>query len=248
MVSQSYLETLRHFDGVSVVGCSDKDRDRAEQRAREFSIPFVGSVDEVISHPDVEIVLNLTTPNAHFEIASAAIATGKSVYNEKPLAASVDGGRQLLASAAAAGVRVGAAPDSFFGSMHQTARELLDGGTLGEVVGASAAMVGHGHERWHPDAAFYYQRGGGPLFDFGPYCVTALVNLLGPVSRVHGVARRGARKRVQETGPRTGQAITVEGVNPRCGPSGVRLWGTSDPYDDLRSVGYSRPGPRDHGR
>jgi predicted dehydrogenase len=158
----------------------------------------------------VDLVLNLTIPAVHGEIALAALASGKHVYNEKPLALTVDEGRTVLAAAADAGLRVGCAPDTVLGTGIQTARALVDAGRIGVPVAATAFMTTPGHERWHPDPEFLYRPGGGPLFDMGPYYLTSLVHLLGPVVSVTGVSSRPAESREIGSGPRAGTKFAVE--------------------------------------
>jgi len=209
-ISGIYLENLRRFAGVEVVACADVDPARAAARAAEFGVPSAVPVEALLADPAVELVLNLTTPDAHAPVALAAVAAGKSVYNEKPLAISLADGQRLVDDARARGVRVGAAPDTFLGGGLQTCRRLLDDGAIGAAVAATAFMLGHGHESWHPNPDFYYQPGGGPLFDMGPYYLTALVALLGPVRRVTGSARASFPERTITSRPRAGETIPVE--------------------------------------
>src|SRR5262249_34321774 len=174
-----------------------------------YGIPRACSVDDLLVDPEIELVLNLTIPVAHAEIALAAVEAGKSVYNEKPLTIELEDGRRLLERARAKGVRVGCAPDTFLGAGLHPCRKLIDDGAIGEPVAATAAMLCHGHEHWHPDPAFYYQPGGGPLFDMGPYYLTALVSLLGSVRRVTGSARASFAQRTITSKPRAGETIEV---------------------------------------
>ncbi len=164
---------------------------------------------ELLADPEIEIVLNLTIPAAHAEVALAAIEAGKSVYNEKPLAVTREDGKRIVALARERNLRVGCAPDTFLGAGLQTCREVIDAGTIGEPVAATAFMLGHGPEGWHPDPDFYYQVGGGPMFDMGPYYLTALVSMLGPVRRVTGSARITSPERVIGSEPKRGQIIHV---------------------------------------
>ena len=209
-ISAIYLENARQFDALRVVACADALPERARARAAEFGVPKACTVEELLADPEVELVLNLTIPAAHAEVGLAAVAAGKSVYNEKPLAIAREDGRRLLAEARDRGVRVGAAPDTFLGGGLQTCRRLLDEGAIGEPVAATAFMLSHGHEGWHPDPAFYYQTGGGPLFDMGPYYLIALITLLGPVRRVTGSARASFPERTITSQPRAGETIAVE--------------------------------------
>ncbi len=207
-ISPLYFRACRSLEILNLVGCADLDMSRAEARAREFDTRAF-SVEALLAHPDVQIIINLTIPKAHGEIGIAALEAGKSVYNEKPLALSREEARRMLALAQAKGLRVGGAPDTFMGAGIQTCRKLIDEGAIGEPVAATAFMMGHGHESWHPDPEFYYQPGGGPMFDMGPYYLTALVTLIGPVKRVTGSARITFPERTITSQPKHGQKITV---------------------------------------
>ena len=208
-ISRVYLANLRGFDGLDVVACADLDLRRARARAKRFGVPKAVPVAELLADPAIELVVNLTTPDAHAAVGLAALAADKSVYNEKPLAVAREDGRRLLAEARARGLRVGGAPDTFLGGGLQTCRQLLDEGAIGEPVAATAFMLNHGHEHWHPDPGFYYRAGGGPLFDMGPYYLTALVTLLGPVRRVTGSARASFPERTVTSKPRAGETVRV---------------------------------------
>jgi predicted dehydrogenase len=208
-ISRTYLGNAKRFPAIEIVACADLLPERARARAAEYEVPRACTVDELLADPAIELVLNLTIPNAHAEIALAAVERGKSVYNEKPLTIELADGRRLLERAAAKGGRVGGAPDTFLGAGLQTCRKLIDDGAIGEPVAATAAMLCHGHEHWHPDPAFYYQPGGGPLFDMGPYYLTALVALLGPVRRVTGSARASFPTRTITSRQRAGETIDV---------------------------------------
>jgi predicted dehydrogenase len=209
VISGIYLQNAKRFPILDVVACADLVPERAAARAAEYGVPRTASVDHLLADHEIELVLNLTIPVAHAEIALAAVEAGKSVYNEKPLTISLEDGRRLVDLAAAKGVRVGCAPDTFLGAGLQTCRKLIDDGAIGEPVAATASMLCHGHEHWHPDPAFYYQPGGGPLFDMGPYYLTALVSLLGPVRRVTGSARASFAQRTISSKPRAGEKIDV---------------------------------------
>jgi predicted dehydrogenase len=177
--------------------------------AEQYDGVRVVSVDELLAADDVELVLNLTIPAAHAEVALKAIAAGKSVYGEKPLAATTAEARHVLDAARDAGVAVGCAPDTVLGTGIQTARKAIDDGLIGAPISASATMVTPGHERWHPNPDFYYQPGGGPLLDMGPYYVTALVTLLGPVVSVVGAASHTRDERTIGSGTRQGEKVPV---------------------------------------
>jgi predicted dehydrogenase len=168
-------------------------------------------VCELLADPEIQIVVNLTIPKAHAEVNLAVIAAGKNAHCEKPLAVNRADGQKTLEAAKEKGVRVGCAPDTFLGGGIQTCRKLIDDGWIGEPVAATAFMAGHGHESWHPAPDFYYEIGGGPMFDMGPYYLTALVNLLGPIRRVTGSTRITFPERtISNDTPRFGEKITVE--------------------------------------
>jgi predicted dehydrogenase len=202
-ISGQYLDTLPRLPGVALVAAADLDPARQVPGVRMLTPA------ELYEAADVDLVLNLTVPQAHAAVSLSAIAAGKHVYSEKPLALSTVEGREVLSAATAAGVRVGCAPDTVLGTGTQTARQCLDSGMIGEPVAATAFMVTPGHERWHPAPEFYYQPGGGPLFDMGPYYLTALVTLLGPVRRVTGLASTPQASRVIGSGPRAGTRFPV---------------------------------------
>jgi len=209
-ISVQYLATIDRLADLRLVAVADIDTARAEAVAAERAGVAVRTVDELLADPAVDVVLNLTIPAAHAEVAAAAIAAGKPVYGEKPLAASVAQAEPVLAAAAAAGLRVGAAPDTVLGTGIQTARKAIDDGMIGRPIAASAAFATPGHEAWHPSPDFYYLPGGGPLFDMGPYYVTSLVTLLGPVVGVVGAGSQLRSTRTIASGPRAGQVVPVE--------------------------------------
>jgi predicted dehydrogenase len=202
-ISGQYLDTLPRHSELSLVAAADLDPSRQVPGVRTMTPA------ELYTSDDVDLVLNLTIPQAHAAVALSAIAAGKHVYNEKPLALSTVEGRLVLDAASSAGVRVGCAPDTVLGTGTQTARRCIDDGMIGQPVAATAFMVTPGHERWHPAPEFYYQPGGGPLFDMGPYYLTALVTLLGPVRRVTGLASTPQSSRTIGRGPRAGTTFPV---------------------------------------
>lgn len=204
-----YLKNLISSPQVEVVACADIEMERAYARSHEFGVA-VCTVEELLDDPGIELVVNLTVPKAHAEVALAVLKAGKSVYNEKPLAVDLEDGARLLAEAEARGLRVGCAPDTFLGAGLQTCRKLIDEGWIGEPVAATAFMMSPGHESWHPNPDFYYQPGGGPLFDMGPYYLTALVSMMGPIERVTGAARATYPVRTITSAPRYGERIKVE--------------------------------------
>ena len=209
-ISGVYLRNASQvFEILEPVACADLDMSRAQARAKEFGIPRACTVEELLADAEIEILINLTTPNAHGSVALAALKAGKCVHNEKPLAVTRKEGKALLDEAKKRGLRVGCAPDTFMGGGIQTCRKLIDDGAIGEPVAAVAFVAGHGHESWHPDPDFYYQPGGGPMFDMGPYYLTALVSLLGPVRRVTGSAKITFPERTITSQPKHGQVIKV---------------------------------------
>jgi predicted dehydrogenase len=211
VISGIYLERAsRTFPQLEVRAVADRVAAAAEARGAEYGVPAMGP-EELLARDDVDIVLNLTVPAAHVEVGLAAIAAGKHVYSEKPLAGSVAEARQLIDAAAAAGLRVGCAPDTFLGGGHQTARAVVDAGRIGTPLAGTAMLMLAGHERWHPNPDFYYSHpGGGPMLDMGPYYITAMVNLLGPVAQVSALASRSRDTRTIAKGARAGQTVPVE--------------------------------------
>ena len=208
-ISAIYLRNAQWLSAIEIAACADLFPERAAARAAEYGVPKACGVAELLADPAIEIVLNLTIPNAHAEIALAALVAGKSVYTEKPLAISRADGQRILALAAAKELYVGCAPDTFLGGGIQTCRKLIDDGAIGQPVAAVAFMMNHGPEHWHPDPDFYYQVGAGPMFDMGPYYLTALVNLLGPVRRVTGSAQITSPERTITSEPKYGTMIRV---------------------------------------
>ncbi len=209
-ISSAYLRNLTAFPDLSVLHCADLDVERAKEQAAAFGVPSAGSTADALADPDVEIVVNLTVPAAHAEISAAAVAAGKSVWVEKPLALETAPAAELLRAAAAAGVRVGCAPDTVLGAGLQTARRLIDDGVIGAPQTGLALLQGPGPESWHPAPEFLFQRGGGPLFDLGPYYLTALATVFGPAVSVAALGRRSRTTRVVGSGPRAGTEFDVE--------------------------------------
>ncbi|MFJ1646237.1 Gfo/Idh/MocA family protein [Streptomyces sp. NPDC088258] len=211
-ISGAYLDTLERLaDDVRLTVVTDLDPRRAAAVARRVrGVRATGTVAELVAAPDVDAVLNLTLPAVHAEVALTALAAGKHVYGEKPLATTRAEADRLLAAAAASGLRIGCAPDTVLGTGVQTARAAVDAGLIGTPVAATAFMTTPGHERWHPDPEFYYRPGGGPLLDMGPYYLSALVHLLGPVVEVSGAASRPRAEREIGSGPRAGERFAVD--------------------------------------
>ncbi len=209
-ISDIYLNNIKGFSGVEIVACGSLNMEESRAKATEHGVPCVMSPDEIIADPDIDAVLNLTIPAAHAEISLAALEAGKHVYSEKPFVADLADGRRILDLAETCGLKVGNAPDTFFGGRWQTLRKLLDTGVIGEPHGVSAFVPTSGVERHHPNPDFYYAKGGGPLLDLGPYYLAAMVFCLGPITRVAGLGRKREASRMIENGPRYGEMMSVE--------------------------------------
>ncbi|MRH42775.1 gfo/Idh/MocA family oxidoreductase [Aquibacillus halophilus] len=208
-ISKIYFENAKKFNVFDIVACSDLDLERAKQSAEKFGIPKACTTEELLSDPDIDLVINLTIPAVHAKVALAAIEAGKHVYGEKPLAVLREDAQKVLELAKEKGVLVANAPDTFLGGGIQTCRKLIDDGWIGRPVSATAFMMNHGHENWHPDPGFYYQTGGGPMFDMGPYYITALISLMGPVKRVTGSTNITFPERTITSQPKYGEKILV---------------------------------------
>ena len=208
-ISDIYFQNLLTFSDVQLVACADLNREQASRAAEKYGVKLVLTPAEAYAHPDIDLILNLTNPAAHAEVSLAALQGGKHVYNEKPLALALADAEAMASLAAAKGLRIGCAPDTVLGAGLQTCRELVESGVIGDPVAATAFMANHGHESWHPQPDFYYQPGAGPLFDMGPYYLTALVNIMGPVERVSGMARASFAERTITSQPRAGEKVEV---------------------------------------
>ncbi|HOX37853.1 MAG TPA: Gfo/Idh/MocA family oxidoreductase [Candidatus Brocadiia bacterium] len=208
-ISGIYFQSGKSFENLEVVACSDLDMEKAGARGAEFGVPAC-PVQDLLSNPEIEIVVNLTVPKAHAEVNIAALKAGKSAYCEKPFATSREDGRKVMKLARSKGLLVSGAPDTFLGGGIQTCRKLIDDGWIGQPVASTAFMLCHGHETWHPSPEFYYEVGGGPMFDMGPYYLTALVNLLGPVRRVTAATKITFPDRLITSQPKCGKRVKVE--------------------------------------
>ncbi|ROQ36771.1 putative dehydrogenase [Frondihabitans sp. PhB188] len=208
-ISEQYFASFPSLPGLELVAVADIDAARTAEVAAAQGVRAL-TVDELLADPTIDAIVNLTIPAAHVEVGMRALSAGKHVFAEKPLGLSTEEAAPLLALAETTGLRVGSAPDTVLGTGVQTARDALDAGLIGAPVGAQVHWSAPGHERWHPSPLFYYQPGGGPLFDMGPYYLTSLITLFGPIVRVTGQATRSTRDRVVETGPLAGTAIPVD--------------------------------------
>ncbi|MBT1003466.1 Gfo/Idh/MocA family oxidoreductase [Paenarthrobacter sp. DKR-5] len=209
VISKEYLKNLTSFPDVKVHVVADMFENVAAERAAEFGIEQSGGVEAALSHPDVEIIVNLTIPTAHVEIATAAVNAGKHVWSEKPFSLDRESGLGLLKAAEAAGVRLGCAPDTFLGAGLQTALRMIKRGDIGIPLTALTLMQSPGPESWHPNPAFLFQEGAGPLFDIGPYYLTTLVQTFGPIARVAAFGSKSRETRVIGSGPRAGEEFEV---------------------------------------
>lgn len=210
VISDTYLENLTSFPDVTVVSVGDLDVDRARTQAEKYGVGHWGTADDVLAHPGVQLVVNLTIPAAHTEISGRAVAAGKHVWTEKPLGLDRASTSALLRDAEAAGLRVGAAPDTVLGPGLQSAKRLIARGDIGTPLFAQTSMQWQGPELFHPNPGFLFAKGAGPLLDMGPYYFTALVSLFGPVARVAALGLRGHDERVIQVGPQTGTKFPVE--------------------------------------
>lgn len=208
-VSEPYLRNMSASTALEVVALSDLVMERAAARAAQFGVGRVCRQEEILADPEIELVVNLTLPTAHFEVTMAALQAGKHVWTEKPLATDRVEAAALLSAASERGLQVGCAPDTVLGGGLQTCRRLIDDGLVGEPLAGVAFFMARGPERWHPDPVFLYQPGAGPLFDVGPYYLSALVNLLGPVRAVTAFGRVLFPEREIGSGPRAGEVFQV---------------------------------------
>ena len=211
-ISGIYLENItKRFKEIEIIGVCDLIRERAENAVKNYNIPkLYNDMYELFADPEVDIVLNITRPYEHFDVTMAALDAGKPVYCEKPLGASLEEGKKIMAKAKDKGLWVGGAPDTVLGAGIQTCRKLIDDGEIGDIVGCAGFMICHGHETWHPDPAFYYKYGGGPMFDMGPYYLTALVNLCGNVEAVSAMTRTTFPERLITSQPHYGEIVKVD--------------------------------------
>ena len=208
-ISRAYFGGAQNTNALKIKSCADIRTEAAQEAGDKWGCHVV-SVDDMLADEEIELVINLTVPKAHVEVAISVLESGKHVYSEKPFGVNIESGRQLLAKADETGLRVGNAPDTFFGAGIQTSRKAVDEGRIGKPIAGTAFMCGHGPESWHPTSAFFYDIGGGPMLDMGPYYVTALVNILGPVKRVAAVTTKAFEERVATSEAAYGLRIPVK--------------------------------------
>ena len=208
-ISSAYMSLGPLFKGIEVRACADINLEAAKERAEEFGIEAL-TVEELLDRDDIDIVVNLTIPAAHFEICSKILEAGKHVYSEKPFVLSKSEGDALLEKAKASDLRIGSAPDTFLGGSHQLVRHLIDSGSVGKILSGTAVVQSHGAESWHPNPDFFYLPGAGPVLDIGPYYIANLVQLIGPVKEVMAMTSSGSDTRTIGNGPREGETVPVE--------------------------------------
>ncbi len=208
VISGAYFEGARKTDILEIKACADLRMEAAQAQAEKYNCQAC-TADQLLADDEIELVVNLTIPRAHVDVGLQVLESGKHVYSEKPLGVDTESGRRLIETAAEKGLRVGSAPDTFLGAGIQTSRQALDAGKIGRPIAGSAFMCGHGPEGWHPNPAFFYDIGGGPMLDMGPYYVTALVNILGPVKRVAAITTKGFEERIATSEALDGLRIPV---------------------------------------
>lgn len=208
-ISGAYLTRAPHFQGIRFIAVADVNHAAAEARAAEYGVE-ARSVDALLASDDIDLVVNLTIPAAHFAISKAALEAGKHVYSEKPYVLTLEEGQELARLASARGLRIGSAPDTFLGSSHQLARRIIDDGAIGRVTSGTCSVMSSGMESWHPNPDFFFLKGGGPVLDLGPYYISNLVQLLGPVRRVGALSSTPSTTRTIGSAPRRGEQIPVE--------------------------------------
>lgn len=209
-ISRAYFENIGRFSNLKVTHCTDIDPNRAEAAATKYGVSAAKDLEALLADPSIDAVINLTIPQAHAEVNRMAFTAGKHVFSEKPMALTCVEAQSIIDAANKAGKRFGCAPDTVLGAGTQTARKALDSGMIGQPVAFAAALLCGGHEHWHPSPEFYYQAGGGPVLDMGPYYLHALIHLLGPVKAVAGMASIGFPEREILSEPKRGQKIKVE--------------------------------------
>ncbi len=209
VISGAYFKLIPSYKNIQVVACTDLNMAAARARAEEFGVE-AQDMESLLANPSVDVVVNLTVPNAHFEVSKRALEAGKHVYSEKPFVLSLEEGNELRRIADAKGLKVGSAPDTYLGGAHQMARDMIDAGKVGKITSGTAHVMSPGMEGWHPNPDFFFQPGGGPVLDIGPYYITNLLNLVGPIKRVVATANKARAIRTIGSGPRAGEVIPVD--------------------------------------
>ncbi|MBU0584285.1 MAG: Gfo/Idh/MocA family oxidoreductase [Alphaproteobacteria bacterium] len=209
-ISAAYFSLAPLFKGIKVTACADINPAAAKARAKEFGVRAEATVEDLMKAKDVDIVVNLTVPAVHYAISRQALDAGKHVYSEKPFVLDVKEGLDLKKRADKQGLRVGSAPDTFLGGAHQQARHLVDSGAVGRITGGTCHVMSHGMEHWHPNPDFFFLPGAGPILDLGPYYITNLIQLIGPVKRVTALTSTPSKERTIGNGPRLGEKVPVK--------------------------------------
>lgn len=207
-ISAAYFRLIPLYNNLKIVACTDINMAAAKARSEEFGVP-AQEISDLLANPDVDVVVNLTIPEAHYPVSRQALEAGKHVYSEKPFVLTLQQGEDLRNIAAARNLRVGSAPDTYLGGSHQFCRHLIDSGRVGKIMSGTAHVLGPGMEMWHPNPDFFFKPGGGPVLDMGPYYVNNLVNLIGPVKRVTALANKAKQERTISNGPRSGEKVPV---------------------------------------
>ena len=239
-ISDAYFKGAARSALVQVKACADLNAEAARTRAAQYGVSAM-EVEALLADHDITLVVNLTVPLAHAAVSRQIIDAGKHVYSEKPLGVRFDEARALMQLVDARGLRVGCAPDTFMGASHQACRRLIDAGAIGQPISGSAVVLSHGMESWHPNPEFFFKPGGGPLLDVGPYYVTQLINLLGPVRRAAGMVTKGSATRMVTSEPLNGSVIdvevptTVNGVLEFCNGANISLAASWDVWKHNRS-------------
>lgn len=208
-ISAAYMRLAPMFKGIEMRACADMNPDAAKARAEEFGLR-ADSIEDLLAADDIDVIVNLTIPQAHFDVSKSILEAGKHVYSEKPFVLTLEEGAELKKIAEAKGLRVGSAPDTFMGGAHQLARHLVDEEAVGKITSGTCFVQSPGMEMWHPNPDFFFQPGAGPVLDIGPYYISNLVQLLGPVKRVVAMASSGSKYRTITSQPRAGEKIKVE--------------------------------------
>ena len=208
-ISTTYFKLSPLFKGLKVLACADINMDAARLRAEEYQVK-AQTVDELLANDELDVIVNLTIPDAHFPISKRILEAGKHVYSEKPLVLTLEQGEELRRIAKEKGLAVGCAPDTFLGGAHQLARKFIDDGGIGRITSGTCHVMSPGMEMWHPNPDFFFLPGGGPILDLGPYYIANLINLIGPVKRVGAMTSMASETRTITSQPRNGETIPVK--------------------------------------
>ena len=208
-ISTTYFSLAPLFKGLKVLACADINMDAARARAEEYKVK-AQTIDELLANDELDVIVNLTIPDAHFPVSKRILEAGKHVYSEKPLVLTLEQGEELRRIAKEKGLAVGCAPDTFLGGAHQLARKFIDDGGIGRVTSGACYVMSPGMEMWHPNPDFFFLPGGGPILDLGPYYIANLINLIGPVKRVGAMTSMASPTRTITSQPRHGEIIPVK--------------------------------------